>query len=127
MGKFLRLDNVQFDQGGQLRKRYGFPQITTTPTSSLTTLTTLNDNLVAVGQSLYAYDETSSNWTNQGLVQPVSLETEPLVRTSLSQTVCDSATDHNGAACVVYTDSSGSYYKVIDSATGQTVSSSNKT
>lgn len=118
IGKFLALNNVQFDNGGQLHKRSGFPLLTTLPVTNMTTLGTLNDNLIATGNTLYSYNAVTSSWTDMGTVQPVSLSAKSVVRTSVSQTVCDSASSSYGNTCVAYTDSTGSYYRVVDTETG---------
>jgi hypothetical protein len=119
MGKFLSLVNTKFDKGGQLTKRDGFPLITTAPTDNLTTLLTLGDSLLATGNSLYAYNNQTMSWTNKGTVQPISLSTSAAVRTSSSQVTSDSVTASNGLSMVVYQDGTGSYYKIVDTDSGQ--------
>lgn len=120
-GKFLSLTNMVFDTAKRLTKRNGFAQITTLPNELQTTLTTLNDNLIATGSNLYAFSADTNQWLNQGLVQPVTLKTQPMVRVSTSQSSPDSATYTNGLTCVTYTDNSVAYYHVIDSNTGQQI------
>jgi hypothetical protein len=122
LGKFLALTNTVFSITGQLTKRNGYPKITTLPTTSLTTLTTLNDNLIATGANLYTFSPETSNWIDQGSIQPIQLETQSLVRNSTSQTSPDVAIASNGLACLAYNDSSGNaYYHIIDSANGSQV------
>lgn len=119
LGKFLALTNTVFSTTGQLTKRNGFPKLTTIPTSDSTTLTTLNDNLVATGTDLLTYNAELNTWNNQGSILPVQLETQSLVRNSTSQTSPDLAITTNGLACLVYNDSDGSaYYQISDSVTG---------
>lgn len=119
-GKMLVLQNAVFNKG-QLQKRNGFANLTTLPNSEQTTLTTLNDNLLATGTNLYAYSADTDVWLNQGLVQPVDLSVTPIVRTSTSQTAVDSVTAPNGLVIVAYTDSGVAYYRITDSVTNQAV------
>ena len=121
IGKFAALNNAVFDKLGQLTKRNGFPLLSTLPNQDQTTLTTLNDNLLATGSNLYAYSKDTDQWLNKGAVQPVQLGVQPLVRVSTSQYGADAATTPNGLTCLVYMDSGASYYQVSDSTTGQQV------
>lgn len=120
-GKFLTLTNMVFDTAKRLTKRSGFAHITTVPNEEQTTLTTLNDNLIATGSNLYAFSADTNQWLNQGLVQPVDLTVQAMVRVSTSQSAPDSATYTNGLTCVVYTDNNIAYYHVVDSNTGQQI------
>lgn len=121
VGNFLTLQNSIFDKAGALTKRNGFANITTLPNSDQTTLTTLNGNLIASGSNLYAYSLDTSQWLNQGIVQPIQLNTIPLVRVSTSQTSPDIAVSSTGSTCLVYMDNSASYYQISDSNTGQQI------
>ncbi len=121
IGKFLELENTVFDKAGGLVKRNGFPIITTLPNSDQTTLTTLNDNLLATGSNLYAFSQDTNQWLNQGKVQPVSLEVQSLVRVSTSQSSPDTAVADTGLTCLVYVDNAVAYYQVSDSNTGQQI------
>jgi hypothetical protein len=120
-GKMLMLENAVFDTDGLLQKRNGFAEIGAQPSSGITTLATLNGSLLASSNNLYAYSADTTSWLNQGTVQPVGLEVQPLVRTSNSQTAPDMAMAPNGLVCVTYVESSQAYYRIIDSATGQLV------
>lgn len=61
-------------------------------------------------------------WLNQGIVQPVALSTQPLVRVSTSQSSPDAATTADGLTCLVYVDSTaGACYQISDSSTGQQI------
>jgi len=120
VGKFLNLNNMVFDKAGKLTKRNGFANVTNIPNTQQTNLTTLNDNLIATGSNLYAYNAPNNQWLNRGNVQPIGLSVQPVVRTSTSQNSPDIAVAATGLACVVYQDSNGlSYYEIVDSATGQ--------
>lgn len=121
IGNFLALQNSVFDKAGTLGKRNGFANITNLPNTEQTTLTTLNDNLLATGSNLYAFSEETDQWLNQGIVQPVQLDVQALVRSSTSQTSADAAVAASGLTCLVYMDSGVSYYQVSDSSTGQQI------
>jgi hypothetical protein len=121
IGNFLALHNSVFDKTGALSKRPGFPLLTTLPNAEQTTLTKLNDNLLATGSNLYAYSQNTDQWLNQGTVQPVQLEVQSLVRVSTSQTSPDAATTAAGLTCLVYIDSGAAYYQISDSNTGQQI------
>lgn len=119
-GKLLALQNAIFNRG-QLQKRNGFSDLTLLPNAEQTTITTLNGNLLATGSNLYAYSQESNQWFNQGIIQPVNLVTQALVRNSTSQIGSDSAISSTGLACIVYMDDGVSYYQISDSITGQVI------
>lgn len=121
IGKFLVLNNMVFDTAKRLTKRNGFFNLTTLPNTDQTTLTTLNDNLLATGSNLYAFSQETNEWLNQGIIQPIDLSVQSIVRVSTSQTAPDSAVSSNGLTCVTYSDNSLAYYHIIDSNTGQQV------
>lgn len=120
-GKFLALNNSVFNTAGRLTKRNGFAKITSLPNNAQTTLTTLNDNLIATGSNLYAFSQDTNQWLNQGKVQPVSLNILPLVRVSTSQTSPDAAVSSLGLTCLAYVDNTVAYYQISDSTTGQQI------
>ena len=121
VGKFLALNNAVFTKGGALTKRNGFANLTTLPTTAQTNLTTLNDNLIATGDSLYSYNADVDSWTNRGITQPVTLSTMPVSRSSMNQTAPDATVAANGLMCITYISNGVTYYKILDSATGGTV------
>ena len=121
IGKFLALQNSVFDTVGQLTKRPGNALITTLPTTLQTNFLTLNDNLITTGQNILAYSEDTNQWLNEGVVQPVHLSVQELVRTNTSQSSQDSATAPNGLVCLTYIDSGAAYYQISDSITGQQI------
>lgn len=121
VGNFLELSNSVFTTTARLTKRFGFKKITTLPNNQQSTLTTLNDNLIATGSNLYAFSQDTNQWLNQGIVQPVNIDTLPLVRVSTSQTSPDTAVAPNGLTCLVYVDNGVSYYQISDSVTGQQI------
>lgn len=119
-GKMLALQNVVFNKG-QLQKREGFSDLSLLPNSEQTTITTLNNNLLATGSNLYAYSQESNQWFNQGIIQPVNLSTQALTRNSTSQVASDAAVANSGLSCIVYMDTSVAYYQISDSLTGQMI------
>lgn len=121
LGNFLALENSVFDTLNRLTKRNGFANITNLPNANQTTLTTLNDNLVATGSNLYAFSQDTNEWLNQGIVQPLDLSVLPLIRVSTSQTSPDIAIASNALVILTYVDSGNAYYQVSDSVTGQQV------
>ncbi len=126
IGKFLELENSVFDKGGQLQKRNGFPRISTLPNTSYNHLTTFNENLTAIGETIAAFNDASNTFVEKGSIQPLSVDTLPVIRNNLNQTAVDVAVAPNGAACAVYLESNGSAttakYVVFDSVTGQNIS-----
>jgi hypothetical protein len=119
---FALMNNSVFTTLGRLTKRNGFRNITDLPNALQTNLTTLNDTLVATGTDLYAYSSDTNQWLNKGIVQPVQLSTNAIIRTSASQVSPDAAIASNSLVCTVYMDTNGnSYYQIADSTTGQEV------
>ncbi len=126
IGKFLQLDNSVFTTGGRVTKRNGYALLTSLPSSTPAAyLTTLNDNLIAVGSSVYAYSGPTNSWVTGGVYYPVEVSTLSLVKNSFNQIQADSVTAPNGLVCTAYTESTGgstSYkFVVANSVTGQNV------
>ena len=120
IGKFLLLKNSVFDKQGLLKKRNGYGKIATIEGAS--NLATFNDSLLAIGTSLTGYNPDSNSNIDGGVIQPLSMSTQSLVRSATSQTNCDVAVNSLGLACSVWLDSdTNSYYQISDSTTGQTV------
>lgn len=127
IGSFLDLSNMVFTTGDRLTKRNGYGSLTALPQTA-TFLTTFNKNLTAVGSSLQAYSSSTKSWYNKGTLQPVTLETLPLIRSNTNQSQLDSAVAPNGLVCTVYTDQTPTslgtpryMYAVADSVTGQNI------
>src|ERR1700761_1298174 len=127
-GKFLNLQNSVFDKGGLLQKRNGYLQLTVLPNTDASFLTTFNNNLTAISDQISVYSPANVNWLNKGSIQPVSLDTLPLVRSNTSQTQVDIAVASNGLMCVAYTDQNQTdltekVYKftIINPDTGQNI------
>lgn len=118
---FTELEDSVFDVEGQLTKRNGFAIKTRLPNQDQTTLTTLNDNLLATGSDLYAYSAETNQWVNQGAVQPVAIETVAVVRSATSQTSPDVAISDSGLACTTFLANNTGYYQISDLRTGQQI------
>jgi len=122
IGKLLQLQNSIFTKTGELVKRNGYAtSIAKLPNDLQTTLTTLNNNLFATGSNLYAYSADTNQWLNKGLIQPVQLQTQSMVRSTTGQSSPDCAVASTGLAVLVYMDSGNSYYQISDSSTGQQI------
>lgn len=122
---FQELENQVFNKVGRLTKRDGFQRLPALPSDSSTHLTTFNDNLTAVGDSIYAYNDNSGSWVSKGSIQPMELETIPLIRNNLNQIQCDAAVSDSGLVCSVYSQKNDStttyYYAIADVRTGQNI------
>lgn len=125
IGKFLQLKNSVFDKGNLLKKRNGYGSLTALPDTTSTYLTTFNGDLTAIGTSFDAYSSSAGAWYDKGSIQPLDLNTLPLLRNNLNQIQSDSAVSSSGLICTVYTESDGSTntykYVVADVATGQNI------
>src|ERR1700677_3835462 len=127
-GKFLDLENIIFDKGGLLQKRNGFAQLSPPLDLTATYLTTFNNNLTAIGDSISAYSASNNQWVTKGTVQPLSLSTLPLIRNNTNQSQVDIAMADNGLICTVYTDQNPTNpstlvykYAIANSTTGQNI------
>lgn len=125
IGNFVSLKNTVFNKGGLLQKRNGYGLLSSLPDTSYGYVTTLSGNLTAIGTSIAAYNSSNSTWVSKGSIQPVSVNTLPLIRNNLNQTTCDSAVAINGLVCTAYIESDGSNlvnkYVVANSVTGQNI------
>jgi hypothetical protein len=124
-GQWLSLENTVFTVGGQLKKRNGFGNLATLPTPSQY-LTTLNDNLTAVGSNIQAYQAGSMQWVGRGAYLPMSVSVLPLIRNSVNQSEVDTAVAANGLVCTVYMEEESSTstavkFAIADSNTGQNI------
>ncbi len=125
VGKFVKLENMVFNKGGLLQKRYGYPKLSSLPDTTYTHLTTFNGDLTAIGQNIAAYNPANASYVQKGTIQPLSLSVLPLIRNNLNQTAVDSAVAPNGLVCTVYLESDGTNtvnkYAIADSVTGQNI------
>lgn len=124
-GKFLSLENTIFQTAGLLQKRNGFNEIPTSANgfvSGATSLSTYMDGLLALGPSIQAYSSDNEIWTTKGSIQSVSVDVQPVVRTSTGCTMCDVAVSDSGLACSVFQNPAGAaFYQIVDVGTGQSV------
>lgn len=101
VGQFLSLTNSLFQKGGLLGKRPGYATVATAPARSAY-LTTLNNNLLSVGNTINAECVPLNQFIAKGNLQPCSLSVAPAIRNNLNQIQTDSAVA-NGLICMVYT------------------------
>lgn len=125
-GKFLRLQNTIFDKGGLLQKRNGFDQLPSLPDTTYAYITTLNDNLTAIGPTIAALNAGSETWVTKGLMQPMQTSILSLIKNNANQTQCDTSISPNGLVCTVYTETTDNInfvhkYAVANSTTGQNI------
>lgn len=121
-GKMQSLRNTVFNKGGLLEKRNGFGNLPSVGDSESRALSTYNDALVAIGNSIKDFSSETGLWTTKGSYQQVSLDTLPVVRNSENLTAQDVSVASNGLSCAVFLGSSSlSYYQIFDSITGQVV------
>lgn len=126
VGKFLSLKNSVFDKGGLLQKRNGYAPLTNLPAGNNSTyLTTLNDNLTAIGDTVSAFSQGSDTWVTKGTIQPMEVNVLHLIRNNVNQIQVDAAIASSGLVCTVYSENNGSSisykYAVADSVTGQNI------
>lgn len=123
-GKFLQLQNSIFTKGGLLQKRNGYGELPTLPDDSSNYLTTFNGNLLAIGNNLQAYSQSSENWVNKSQFTSSKLTVLPVIRNSFNQVQAESIVASNGLVCTVYTQISPitTYtYVITNSTTGQNI------
>jgi len=120
-GKFIALNNAVQNKLGLLEKRNGNLQLASLPTTDYSYLTTFNNNLTAISSNLAAYIQGQSQWVVKGEIQPLALNTLPLIRTNTTQTQSDIAISASGLICTAYTDAGTPMASVADATTGQNV------
>lgn len=117
-GQLLSLQNAVFNTSNLLQKRNGFADLTMLSADVLS-LSTLNNNLLAAGQNLYALSASTNTWVNEGLVEPIKLTNQSLVRTNYAQTLVDACLADNNVLCSAYVENATAYYQITDYTTGQ--------
>lgn len=133
IGNFLELKNSVFSKQGQLKKRNGYGLIGTVSDPSVSTITTFNGELTAIGNSIYAYNDSLDSFVNKGRFQPVDLSVIPGLNNGLNQIYSDSAESPNELVCLTYTEEQDNYgvlpvttttrykFSIINKTTGQNV------
>jgi len=124
LDSFTSLVNSVFTIGNRLTKRNGYASLAILPAPAYT-VTTFNNDLTAIGLSVQAYSFANKQWIDKGSIQPLSLNTFPLIRNNLNQSQVDAIIAPNGLICTVYTENNGTTnaykYVVADSETGQNI------
>ena len=126
IGNFLSLENSIFTKQGLLQKRYGFQQIGTFSDLSVNTIDTFNGELTAIGNNLYAYNNSLNEFVDKGVFYPAGFSKLPVINNGFNHLQCDSATSPNRLVCIAYTrDTTDPYTKywftIIDEITGQNI------
>lgn len=128
LGQFQNLTNTIFQTPMMMRKRDGYGNVLGVPPPSAY-LTTLNGNLLAIGNTINAYSKTSKKkFITKGEIQPCSLNVMPLIRNNVNQIQVDAVSSH-GMVCIVYTTQYGTstgtvtqyLYAIEDEVTGQNI------
>lgn len=124
MGKFLSLVNTVFTKSGLLQKRNGFSLVGTISTL-FKYLSTFKGGLVAIGEGIAGLNTADKTFIYRGYIEPINLDTIPLIRNNFPQIGADSATAPNGLVLVAYQeDRNGTVFNlwaVVNDTTGQLV------
>jgi hypothetical protein len=122
-GKFLNLTNATFNKAGLLQKRVGFASTTKLSTTNNKGITTFRENLVVTGEAINLFSQDTLQWVNKGPYQNIDVDAVSVVRNANNQVTADCVVAPEGLAMVVWTDGTSnlSFFKVVDSVTGQTV------
>lgn len=126
LGQFIALDNASFDKAGALTKRYGFPRIANYGSSAY--LGSYKNSLFTMDYNLNA--QIGDSWSVVDELANITLSTQPILRSTVSQVYCDMDIIGN-IVCTVSKDSTGAYaYYINDLDSGRilksaTITSSN--
>jgi len=126
LGNFLELENSVFTKQGLLQKRNGFEQIGQINDDSVCAVTTFNNELTALGSSIYAYNQPNQTFTNQGNYFPIKFSNIPLISNTATQLSVDTAVSPNGLTCVAFVEQilgnpPETKVAIVDTSTGQNV------
>lgn len=118
-GKLLVLRNAFFQSLNELRKRFGFNELSTTPLEQGNALATFQNELLSLtGKTVNSYSPTDDLWYEKGQKIAVSLETNSIVKNSYNQSMVDS-TINGGYQLFAYEDSRGGIrYSLTDIESG---------
>lgn len=127
VGQFASLQNSVFQKGGLLSKREGYQIVSGAPANAAY-LTTLNNNLLAIGDTVSAEVESLDSFITKGTLQPCSVSVSPIIRNNLNQIQSD-AVISNGLICITYSQQNDTptgkvinyLYAVQDSTTEQNI------
>lgn len=125
IGKFERLENAVFQKGGLLQKRNGYRVLNSLSGSYVTTL---NGNLIAIGDTVSAYSSSLMAGVAKGKLQPCSLDVLSLIKNNLNQSQCDAVVSNN-LVCTTYTQTTETVtgivneylFAIADATTGQNI------
>lgn len=124
-GKFESFRNSVFQKGGLLQKRNGYGVLNDLSGSYVTTL---NGNLIGIGETVAAYSNSLKSGITKGRLQPCSLDVLSLIKNNLNQSQCDSVVT-NGMVLTTYIETTDTtsgivnsfLYAIADSTTGQNI------
>lgn len=118
---FASLVNCVYTQDKRLTKRNGFKDLTQLPDNvNALSLSTFKGNLTVIGDSILAYNSTSTQWVDRGRYQGVELSVISVSADSYSKQNVDSITASNGWVLSAFENvGQGFAYQVNDSATSQ--------
>lgn len=127
-GQFLSLQNAVFSIGDLLGKRNGYGFISSAQDTTSSYITTLNNNLISIGQNINSFSSSLDVLVNKGSLQPCSLSVLPIIRDNLNQIQTDSIV-LNGLICITYTQTTQaitgpvtSYlYAIVNEDNGQNI------
>lgn len=131
-GKLLELENGTFTTLKTITKRNGsiafgqsiLNESGTKISTGVGLATYGSELLLANGQTMFSYDQSSDAWARKGLYLPARVEQFPVVTDANSQTVPDGATAESGLQAYAWEDSQtpGTIrYCIIDGQTQQTL------
>lgn len=122
MESMLDLQNIRFTKDKKYIKRNGNAELDSLTQPNASSLSVLNDGLVALGPNLEAYSANSNMWINKGQLSPLSVKTQNLMVEQYSFSICDSTVLPNGIAAVIGGDiDSFASIAVVDTSTGETL------
>lgn len=125
LGNFLELENSVFNKQGLLQKRNGFSNIGTPNDSATNYITTYNNDIVTLGNTIQAYNDPLDSFVNKGSFYSCDIATQVASSDYNQKIQADSVKAPNGLILTSYVQvtatSSGIYYTIQNSETGQVV------
>lgn len=121
IGNFLELENSVFNKQGLLQKRNGFSEIGNPNDSSVSQIATYNDDILALGNNLYAYNDPTDSFVNKGAFYPCDVSTQVANSNYLNKIQADGVRAPNGLLLTTYVESGSVKYTIQNSETGQVV------
>lgn len=131
IGNFLSLKNTVFGTAGALTKRNGFGKLANLPNNASAYVTTYNNSLTAIGNTIQSYIPQTSSWVEKGIYNSLSLDTLSVIKNNSNQVNVDMAVTESGIGCAVYieevtdpvtlTNTSVYKYAILNTITGQNI------